>query len=78
MIFQNNTKLHLYLLLVHGQSDCFFIDNKAIHSKRWYMSLQKKTPRGNVTSETIKLAIAYMKRTTDSIRKTATAKDQLG
>ena len=41
------------------------------------MSLQKK-PRGNVTSETIKLAIAYMKRTTDSIRKTATAKDQLG
>ena len=35
--------------------------------------LTKKTNRGNVSSETIKLAPAYMKRTTDSIRKTATA-----
>ena len=39
--------------------------------------LTKNNNRGNVSSETIKLAIAYMKRTTDSIRKTGTAKEKV-
>ena len=40
------------------------------------MILQKKN-RGNVSSETIKLAFVYMKRTTDSIQKTAIFKEKV-
>ena len=39
---------------------------------------KKKKNRGNVSSEIIKLAIACMKRTPDSIRKTAIAKEKVG